>query len=48
MEVNIKQWNKYKDRIADEEYGRPFDWTTDTEKLHIIYLYKLRVENGFI
>lgn len=48
MEINIRRWDVHKDWIANEEYGRPFDWLNDSERLHIIALYKQRLKDGLI
>ena len=48
MEVNIKQWNKYKDRIADELYKQPFDWLDAFDKIKVIQLFNIRLKSGLI
>ena len=48
MKINIAQWNKYKNRIADELFGEPFDWLFKRDKDDVIEIFKERLQDGSI
>ena len=48
MNVSIAQWNKYKNRIAEELFDKPYDWLDRFDQRKVIHIFKLRVENGFL
>jgi len=46
MRIWIAQWDKWKNRIADELYDKPFDWLSNKERLHTIAIFKSRLKEG--
>lgn len=48
MKVNIIQWNKYKNRIADEFFDKPFDWLLETQRKRVIFTFQNRMAKGWI
>lgn len=48
MEINIAQWNKYKDRIAAEFFDKPFDWLSKIQQRRVIFTFQKRIAKGWI
>jgi hypothetical protein len=48
MEINIGYWNKYKDRIADEFFDKPFDWLSEEQRKRVIFTFQSRMVKGWI